>query len=284
MMVQLPEKDHKAEVLNDRYQVGGPVPTALCLLSKFGMSATFQSKWAEDQYGAMIEQDLLQQGMSFFAPICHSDSRTGFAHVWLEQKTGQRSIAGFRGSHTIDPVELDGEVIAKHDALHLDGWSGEAALEAIRVMRAAGGRVFMDLGSPKPDLEKMLAGVDHLNCPQSLLARLFDSDDLQRGAQRLLQMGPSSVTITRGQQGVAYFSEEEEMEQGAFPVEVVDSNGAGDVFAGAMIFAIMQDWPVEKSLQFACAAAALKCAKLGNREALPSLSEVGDMMGSRGGG
>lgn len=279
VLEHLPKDDHKGEVLDDRYQVGGPVPTALCLLRKFGMETTFQGKWAADQYGGMIEEDLSEQGIAFEAPVCHSDSRTGFAHVWLEQKTGKRTIAGYRGSHVIEADEIDGELITRHDALHSDGWSGEAAIKAMQIMREAGGRVFMDLGSPKPGLEKLLSGVDNLNCPESLIPRLFDTDDLEVGAERLLAMGPQEVTITRGDKGVCYFSQDEQIEQSAFEVEAVDTNGAGDVFAGAMLFATMQEWPVEERLKFACAAAALKCGKRGNREALPDLEEVREKVG-----
>ncbi|NOY00965.1 MAG: carbohydrate kinase family protein [Verrucomicrobia bacterium] len=276
VLEKLPKDDHKGEVLDDRYQVGGPVPTALCLLRKFGMESTFQGKWADDQYGRMIEEDLRGQGVAFEAPLCHNDSRTGFAHVWLEQKTGKRTIAGYRGSHEIGADEIDEKIVAGHDCLHSDGWSGEAAIRAMRIMRETGGRVFMDLGSPKTDVEKLLREVDSLNCPESLIPRLFETDDLEAGAERLLEMGPQEVTITRGSEGVCYFSKSERVEQAAYGVEAVDTNGAGDVFAGAMIFATMQDWPLVKRLQFACAAAALKCAKRGNREALPDLGEVGE--------
>ena len=166
LLERLPEDDHKGEVLDDRYQIGGPVPTALCLLRKFVMETTFQGKWAADQYGGMIEEDLREQGVAFEAPVCHNDSRTGFAHVWLEKDSGKRTIASFRGSHVIEADEIDEKIIAGHDCLHSDGWSGEAAIRAMRIMRESGGRVFMDLGSPKPELDKLLRGVDTLNCPE----------------------------------------------------------------------------------------------------------------------
>lgn len=279
VLEDLPKEDHKGEVLDDSYQVGGPVPTALCLLRKFGMETTFQGKWASDQYGEMIEQDLRGQGVSFEAPVCHNDSRTGFAHVWLEKNSGRRTIASFRGSHVIEADEIDGAIISQHDALHSDGWSGEAAIKAMNIIRENGGRVFMDLGSPKPDLEKLLNGVDTLNCPESLIPRLFETDDLHAGATRLMEMGPEEVTVTRGAEGVSYFSKNECIRQAAFEVESVDTNGAGDVFAGAMLYASMQKRPIEERLKFACAAAALKCGKRGNREALPDLHQVRAMVG-----
>ena len=58
------------------------------------------------------------------------------------------------------------------------------------------------------------------------------------------------------------------------PVEAIDTNGAGDVFAGAMIFATLKNWPVDRRMRFATAAAALKCKSMGNRDALPSLEQI----------
>ena len=58
VMEELPAADTKGEVITDRYQVGGPVPTALTLLRRLGMQATFLGRWADDPFGEMIERDL----------------------------------------------------------------------------------------------------------------------------------------------------------------------------------------------------------------------------------
>ena len=57
---ELPEPDAKAEILSDRFQVGGPVPTALALLTRFGASTSFIGKWATDRWGEMVEDNLGQ--------------------------------------------------------------------------------------------------------------------------------------------------------------------------------------------------------------------------------
>jgi sugar/nucleoside kinase (ribokinase family) len=90
----------------------------------------------------------------------------------------------------------------------------------------------------------------------------------------LLEMGPQEVTVTSGEDGALFASAAGVLRQAAFPVEAVDTNGAGDVFAGAMIFASMQGWDPRRRLRFACAASALKCRGLGNRDALPGLGDI----------
>ncbi len=274
ILSDLPEADTKGEVITDRYQVGGPVPTALTFLRKLGMEATFLGQWADDPFGRMIEEDLVRHGVRFDPPRRSADARTGFAHVWVEEETGRRSVAAFRGSHPIEPHHVGRDEVSRHHALHLDGWSTPAAIEAARAMREAGGIVFLDLGSPKPDLENLLAHVDFVNCPARLIPRLFHTAELEPGARRILALGPKEVTVTSGEMGALYATAETVLRQEAFPVDAVDTNGAGDVFAGAMVFASMQKWPPRRRLRFASAASALKCRKLGNRDALPGLREI----------
>jgi sugar/nucleoside kinase (ribokinase family) len=274
VMEELPAADTKGEVITDRYQVGGPVPTALTLLRRLGMQATFLGRWADDPFGEMIERDLRAHGVKFDPPPESIDARTGFAHVWVEHGTGRRSIAAYRGSHPVDPDHVEAGSVGEHHALHLDGWSGEAAIIAATAMQERGGRVFLDLGSPKPRLDELLAHVDLLNCPARLIPRVFETDDLVEGARRFLAMGPKEVTVTSGEDGALYVSADCVIRQPAFPVEAVDTNGAGDVFAGAMIFASMRGWEPARRLRFASAASALKCRGLGNRDSLPDLQEI----------
>ena len=99
---ELPEPDAKAEILSDRFQVGGPVPTALALLTQFGATTSFIGKWATDRWGEMIEDDLGQARVDLGQAVVSPAVRTGFAHVWVEADTGRRSIAAYRGSHPIE--------------------------------------------------------------------------------------------------------------------------------------------------------------------------------------
>ncbi|MEM8953933.1 MAG: PfkB family carbohydrate kinase [Verrucomicrobiota bacterium] len=279
VLSEFPPSDTKCDIESDQYQVGGPVPTALCLLVRLGARATFHGRWAEDHFGEIIEADLLQNNINF-DPHPHSpDGRTGFAHVWLEKDTGCRTVAAFRGSHPIAPETVVPYHFTKHDALHLDGWSGPAAITAAKAMRAADKPVYMDLGSPKPDLERLLENVSCLNCPARLIEQLFETKDLKKGARKLLAMGPAEITITSGQRGASLFTENGNFSHPGFTVEAVDTNGAGDVFAGALVFASLNQLPPQEKLSFACAAGALKCQNLGNRDSLPFLEEIQELAG-----
>ncbi len=270
----LPDADTKAEVISDRFQVGGPVPTALALLGKMGLKTSFIGKWGTDDWGRMIEGDLTAHRVETGLSLVHPQFRSGFAHVWVERASGRRSIAAFRGSHEISVEDVDGVEWADYAALHLDGWSTDAAIIAAESAQSANVKVFMDLGSPKPRLEELVSQVDHLNCPKRLFSILYPGEGLSDCAARFLSMGAKSVSVTDGEEGAWLFVGDENFHQAAFVVETVDTNGAGDVFSGAMIYATLQGWSPVRRLSFAAAAAALKCRGMGNRQPLPSIGEV----------
>jgi len=65
-----------------------------------------------------------------------------------------------------------------------------------------------------------------------------------------------------------------ETQKGAIEVDIQDTSGASDVFRGAFAYALVQGWPLERSLPFANAAAGLNCRHLGGLAGIPSLAEV----------
>ena len=270
----LPEADAKAEILSDCYQVGGPVPTALALLSLFGAKTSFIGKWSTDEWGEMIELDLNRSGVSTGLSLVSPEVRSGFAHVWVEEETGRRSVAAYRGTHLVESDDLVGVNWADYQLLHLDGWSTETAIEAALHMKTAGGRISVDLGSPKPNLETLVGLVDWVNCPLRMLEKLYPGEDLEKAGHRLIEMGASEVTVTNGDAGAWLIGVDGMKYQRAYSIQAVDTNGAGDVFSGAMIYGTFKGWNSERRLRFASAAAALKCCTAGNREALPTLKQI----------
>ena len=68
------------------------------------------------------------------------------------------------------------------------------------------------------------------------------------------------------------------MKSSAFSVPVADTTGAGDVFHGAFIYGILQDWDLEDVIRFSHAVAAMKCMHIGARRGIPTISEVREFL------
>lgn len=277
-----PEVDTKSIALDHHYQVGGPVPTALVFLSRLGIETSFVGFWGADSFGQRVADDLHAENVDIHASHILPEISTGFAHVWVDHNTGLRTLVCQR-------PEIDAEVVALNDEqlpsgcqiLHLDGWPAAHALIAAQRVKAAGGTVSLDTGNLKPGMKELIPQVDLLNCPQRFISQYLDIDESNMNeaqqeafVQSILGQGVQQVTITDGSNGATLWTAIERIHQPALAVEAVDTNGAGDVFAGAQLYGFLQDWPSEKRLRFASTAAALKCSVWGNRDALPTLEQV----------
>ena len=279
-----PLADTKTEVILDRFQIGGPVPTALVLLSRFGKRCLFIGKWGKDRLGELIEQDLRNENVAVEKGIQVDGDSTGFAHVWVDQSTGSRTIAFSRGGFTpLVASDVSLSCLSHCKLLHLDGWSGDAVLAAIKIVKDGGGRIFLDAGSPKPGMEDLIRHVDVINCPEVLVKKfpaLACSANEAEAAKKLLAMGASAAVFTKGEHGASLYQPDKPVVRAGFGVSAVDCTGAGDVFCGAFIYGLIEKWPAAEALKFAAAAAALKCTRMGNRDALPDKIAVHRMISS----
>ena len=272
-VTQHPAADTKIFAHQRRTQIGGPVPTALAQLRRFDVACDFCGSWSDDPAGRAIEANLVAEAIGFDTAVCRTATSSGIAHVWVEEPTGRRTVVALRpdGVPTVAAATAFGAGV---DLLHLDGWGGAAAVAAARACCAAGGMVTLDAGSPKPATTALMPLVGVLNAPRRFLRSYLQTDDIAAGAVQLLAAGPSLVTITDGPHGAGIFTADESHWLPAFAVAAVDTCGAGDVFCGGLIAAVLADLPPRDALRFAMATAALKVAQPGNRAALPTRAQV----------
>ncbi|QDU08981.1 carbohydrate kinase family protein [Gimesia aquarii] len=281
LLSQHPEQDAKTNIISDAYQIGGPVPTAQVLLSRFGKACAFIGSWGDDQYGPLIEQDLATENLNLEASRMLAGTRSGYAQVWIDEQAGTRTIACYRPQSCLQPDELDLKLIQRAKAIHLDGWPEKTCFAAAKIARQAGVKVCLDAGSLKPGMEQLIPYLNVMNCPRRFLTEYLQTDDIHTGGRALLEQGPELVTITDGTQGAWLFTNEVCLHSAALPVLSLDTTGAGDVFSGALIYGILEAWPLDRTLKFACITAALKCERLGNRDALPKLAEIEAVLQTR---
>ncbi len=279
MLPAQPVADTKVEVLEDHLQVGGPVPTALAQLRRLGHHCRFIGAWGDDSFGELIEADLDREGIDRRWSPRRADCRSGFAHVWVNEATGLRTIAYQRASNPPTAGDLPGSALDGVTAVHLDGYPGHLALALARRARARGCVVFLDAGSPKAGLSRLLGVCDVVNLPRRSLLALTGSDDPEIAAGDLLLRGPRLVTITDGDRG-AWAADSAGLDHlPAFNIGgAVDTTGAGDAFCGGLIHGVLAGWPRERVLAFAMAVAAVKCRGKGNRDALATPEAVHDLL------
>src|SRR5207248_685029 len=86
------------------------------------------------------------------------------------------------------------------------------------------------------------------------------------------------LCVTLGEQGAMVLDGDRLYQEPAFKVHAVDTTGAGDVFRGGFIYALVHDQPIDQALRTANAAAAVSCTRLGALNGVPTLGEVQDLL------
>lgn len=110
--------------------------------------------------------------------------------------------------------------------------------------------------------------------------RISELEDRVRG---LLDLGPGAVAFKRGPRGVTLITADGEHEVPGFPVDVVNTVGAGDAFASGLIWSRLSGWDWDRSARFANACGAIEVTRHGCAVALPTYPEVMEFAESRGG-
>ncbi|MEQ9408533.1 MAG: carbohydrate kinase family protein [Fuerstiella sp.] len=272
---RIPAEDEKEHATLVRRQIGGPVPTALAVLRRFGHRCWLISPWGHDSAGDAIEHDLSTTGIGF-SPDCRSEHRhSGFAHVWITRGSGSRTIVAHQATwNSFQLAEADHKALTNCRWLHLDGTGGELAMAAADTVRRHSGRIMVDAGSPKKATASLIPLASVFSFPERFARQFFDTDDVVHAGRRVLQLGAGAAVCTRGAQGAVVFVEDRVIHVPAFTVNTIDSTGAGDVFCGGVMAGLLDGESIVEAVRIGAAAAALKCQQVGNRSALPDRARI----------
>ena len=171
---------------------------------------------------------------------------------------GERTVLWKRDERlTLRPEELQRDWIVTARALHVDGHDTAAATAAADWARAAGIPVIADLDELYPGVEALLKNVDYLITSRDIPGRLAGENDLRKSLPAVQsRFGGRLTAATLGEEGVLAWDGTQFHYAPAFFVQPVDTTGAGDIFHAGFIYALLQGWPLQHQLEFACAAAA----------------------------
>lgn len=237
---------------------GGPAATAAVALARLGVDVAFVGAVGADATGAEIREGLEREGVDAGHLAVVPGARSPQSSILVG--AGGRAIVHFPG--TVLPLEPDAAALAAMraaDWVHVDHAGYGAVPRDVRLS--------IDGGNPIPELD--LEGVALYGPTEVALERDFGSPEAALAA------GAELVVVTKGARGCAAFSRDGAVEAAATPVdEPVGTLGAGDVFHGALLAALVRELPLAEALALANRAAALSCRALDGRSASPTLEEV----------
>ncbi len=259
---------------------GGSAANTMAGLASFGGRAAFLGRVADDQLGAVYAHDIEAVGVSFPLSAATDGSPTGRCLI-VVTPDAERTMSTFLGAAAeIGPADVDEAVIGSASFCYLEGYlfdppqAREAMAKAVDACHRAGGQVALSLSDPGcverngPVILESLAGVDLLFGNEEELALLFGTDaeaGLDEAAARC-----SVVVMTRGAAGCTVAAGDERVTVPAVPVPaVVDTTGAGDLFAAGFLRGRTTGRSVAACAELGAVAAAEVIGHVGARPLVP---------------
>ena len=278
-----PAANTKNKIKRYDQQGGGPVPTALATLGKLGKSSLLISLVGEDRAGEYLIEELQR----FFVDTQHiiksNISPTSEAFIIVDERNGNRTVFLQQSGKDVQiKDQIDFSIVKNCKMVHLDGHDVPLSLDIAKAARKYGVRVSIDIGSDRFVPQELLELTDVAIVSQSFADAQLIKDDPAASARKLVEYGIKCGAVTCGRNGSYFANIKEDHYFPAFKVNVIDSTGAGDVFHGAALFAILENFSIKDIAVWASAAAALKCGKMGGKIGIPNKHDIIQFLDKKG--
>jgi sulfofructose kinase len=251
---------------------GGMAANAAVAVARLGGTAVFWGRAGDDAAGREMRAALSAEGIDVEGFRLFEDGRSSVSGVIVDQ-SGERQIVNFRGSFPERADWLPLDEVARASAVLADPRWPEGAVALFTRARTQGIPTILDGDVADAAIfERLLPLTDHAVFSEPALAAFAGSADDAELA-KLTRLNCRVIAVTRGRDGVSWYENGALHRQAAYPVNVIDTTGAGDVFHGAYAFALGAGLTTGDAMRFAAASAALKCMHAGGRAGIPSIRD-----------
>jgi len=258
---------------------GGSAANTIAGVAHLGGRAAYVGKVKDDQLGAIFAHDLRAQGVHYETALAGRDApdETGRCIV-LVTPDGERSMNTYLGvTEFLSPSDIDEGQMAEAEWIYLEGYrfdgpdSHAAFAKAIAACKGAGGRVSLTLSDPfcvsrhRDAFRDLIQDhVDLLFCNRAEMLSMYETDDFDAALTRAAGE-VAMVACTDSENGAHVLSGGQRWHVPATPVTVVDATGAGDLFAGAFLWALTAGHSPEDCGRAGCIAASEVIGHIGAR-------------------
>ncbi|MEO5363635.1 MAG: adenosine kinase [Magnetococcus sp. DMHC-8] len=256
---------------------GGSSANTLIGLAQFGGRGFHACKVADDEAGAFFAQDMRLHGVENSLDPPRPAGTTGRCLVFITPDAERTMCTHLGISEQFSTAQLAEPVLSRAEYLYIEGYlvsspSGQAAtVEAARMARKQGVKISLTFSDTsmvtyfRAGLDAVIGdGVDLLFCNESEALAYTETQTLEQAKQRLGQLA-RMVGLTLGERGASLYNEGKWIDIPGVPVRAVDSNGAGDLFAGAFLFGITHGYALVQAGRLACRASSVLVTQAGAR-------------------
>lgn len=252
---------------------GGNAANAAVAIARLGGHAMLATRVGEDDIGTAILAGLARDGVDCALALRVPGHRSAISAI-LVDAAGERMVINYADQTMPDDCSpLRNAVTPSIRAVMADTRWESAAILCLDAVRKQGGFAVVDIDRPPRD-PAFLQAATHIAMSAQALRTMTGIDDLRAGLKAFRPGVPGWLAVTDSERGVFYMHGEDVRHCPAFPVEAVDTLGAGDTFHGAFALALAEGMGEERALRFASAAAAIKCTRFGGRDGSPTRAEL----------
>jgi len=281
-LIEAEEQSNLISLLTEEYgepklSCGGAATNSIVAASNFGSICHFSCKVRNDDLGIFYLENLSKNDVLHSKQASESDLSTGQCVVMVTPDA-ERTMCTYLGiSNLLSSKDLDKLAIRNSKYLFLEGYlvTSESALkacyEAIEVAKAANTKIVISLSAAaivnafRDQMNSLIKlGCDLLFCNESEACAFSQHEDVLK-AEEFLRSISSQNLITLGKNGSMIWDGSKLETIEGFDVKAVDTNGAGDIFAGSVLHKICEGHDLTSSAKFGCFAASKKVERFGPR-------------------
>ena len=256
---------------------GGSAGNSMIASAQFGGPTFMSCKVANDADGDIYIADLEAAGVDHCLNGLREDGTTGKCLVLISPDAERSMNTNLSISETLSDKQLVPEAIEQSEYLYLEGYlvtsptGRAAAVKAREIAEKAGVKTSLSFSDPgmveffRDGMQEMIGErINLVFCNEAEALGWGQTDNLEVAIEKMKYVADTFV-ITRGSEGALTFDGENLAEIPPHQVHAVDSNGAGDMFAGAFLYAISRGEDFPTAGRFASLAAGKIVANYGPR-------------------
>ncbi|MDP3077984.1 adenosine kinase [Bradyrhizobium sp.] len=271
---------------------GGSAANTIVGVANLGARAAYVGKVRDDQIGRLYTHDIRAAGVTFETKAAADGPATGCSYI-LVTPDGERTMNTYLGAaQDLTPADIDDAQVAASGIIYLEGYlwdpksAKEAFVKAATIAHGAGRRVALTLSDSfcvdryrDEFLDLMRKGtVDLIFANEAELHSLYQTSDFDTALKQLREDTKLGI-VTRSEKGCVVASKEGVVAVPAFPIEkMVDTTGAGDLFAAGFLFGLVRNAGFEAAGRLGALAAAEVIQHIGARPQV-SLKELAQQNG-----
>lgn len=263
---------------------GGSAANTIMGIANLGGRAAYTGKVAADETGRFFLEDMREQGVTIEVPPA-TDGQTGTCAVMITEDAQRTMLTNLAVSSTLTEDDIDEAGLAQSKYVYIEGYlltagtPKAAAYRAIELAKKHGVKVALTASDPflvnmlRDEMLELIEGpVDLFFCNEEEAKSLTEMDDPVECA-REIHRHAENVALTLGANGSLLMHEDELIPIEGVDVDAVDTTGAGDMFAGALLYGITNGLSWKESGHLASHAAAAIVSQLGARMERPFTKE-----------